>query len=381
MGKKIMIFAGAPENSALEWEGVQLLDHFLGPLAAFSKQPELSSPLPAGTDPASSSDNALWRSIPLHRARLEFGFSQVHEIGDWHYGHPDFFETASLSGQSASELPASGPMSQSILHDFYDYSLAIHDDIPSSQLPPGSGSFNTTTSSFNTTDGISIDDSRGGAGSSPAHDVSALETSHLSDLEDIPKASYLESISPQTMTVNLIVGIISIAEPRTVKTRWGSSKTLVELLVGDETKSGFTITFWLPSESDSKPQDSKTAAATTEVVLRRLRRQDIVLLRNVALGAFMKKVHGHSLRKGLTKVSLLHRKKLDKDDMGGLYSIRQLSSKNPGHPQIMKTKRVWEWAVNFVGGGGGGGGTSLGKRKGQGGRSLRSWDVPPPDTQ
>lgn len=372
-----MIFAGAPEHSALDWEGVQLLDHFLGPLATFMNQSELSSPLPVEADPASSSDNALWRSIPLHKARLEFGFSQVHEIGDWNYGHPDFFETASLSGQSASELPASGPMSQSILHDFYDHSLAIHDDIPSSQLPPGSGSFSTATSSFNTTDGISFDDSREGAGSFPTHNESALETTHLSDLEDIPRASYLESISPQTMTVDLIVGIISIAEPRTVKTRWGSSKSLVELLVGDETKSGFTITFWLPSESEVKLPDSKTAT-TTEAVLRQLRRQDIVLLRNVALGAFMKKVHGHSLRKGLTKVSLLHRKKLDRDDMGGLYSMRQLSSKNPGHPQIMKTKRVWEWAVNFVGGGGG---TSLGKRKGQGGRSLRSWDVPPPDTQ
>lgn len=370
MGKKIVIFAGAPENSSLEWENVQLLDYFLGPLSTFSNQPDPSSLAAVETDPASTSDNALWRSIPLYKARLETGFSQVHQLGDMPYVDPQFFETASLSMETTSEMSSTDPMSQSILHDFYDHSLAIHDDIPSSQLPPGS--YNTTTSSFNTTEGISIDNSVEDVDSSSNHNESVLETAHLSDLEDIPNASYLQSISPQTMTVNIIVGIISIAEPRTVKTRWGSTKSLVELLVGDETKSGFTITFWLPSSSESKIRGNESQ----ETVLRCLRRQDIILLRNVALGAFMKKVHGHSLRKGLTKVTLLHRKKLDREDLGGLYTTRKLSSKRSNNPQLIKTKRVWEWTINFVGGGS----TSLGKRK-DNGRSTRGWEIPPPDTQ
>ncbi|RYP12199.1 hypothetical protein DL767_011404 [Monosporascus sp. MG133] len=353
MVKKIMILAGAPEHRTLDWEDGRLLDTFLSAFATFATQPESPPTAPIGTDPGSSSDNAVWRSIPLHKARLETGLSQVHGLEYAHYGDPEFFETASFSTTASTEMPATDPASQSILNQFYDHSLAIHDDIPSSQLP--SGSFSTVVSSFNTTDDISRDGSVEASSFAPGHHLHAPDIAHLSDLDDIPSAAYLQSISPQTMTVNLIVGVISIAEPRTVKTRWGSTKSLVELLVGDETKSGFTITFWLTSDSESNAHDSGSAEST----LRCLRRQDIVLLRNVALGAFMNKVHGHSLRKGLTKVDLLYRRRLDGDDVSGLYSTKQLSSKRPGHPQLKKTKRVWEWVMNFVGRGA----TSLGKQK------------------
>ena len=257
--------------------------------------------------------------------------------------------------------------SQSILEQFYDHSLAIHDDIASSQLP--AGSFSTLMSSFNTTDGAGLDDTTVLSPGLSGHQAHAPEVAHLSNLEDLPNATYLESISPQTMTVNLVVGIISIAEPRIIRTRWGSTMSLVELLVGDETKSGFTITFWLPGPDGP-------GAGPREDSVRLLRRQDVVLLRNVALGAFMRKVHGHSLRKGLTKVDLLHRRKLDRSDEGGLYTTRQLSSKKQTHHQLMKTRRVWEWAVNFVGSGG----SSLGKRKMKT-RSMGDWEVPPADTQ
>ncbi|RYP64093.1 hypothetical protein DL771_008952 [Monosporascus sp. 5C6A] len=370
MAKKIMILAGAPENRTLDWEDGRLLDTFLSAFATFATQPESAPTAPIGTDPGSSSDNAVWRSIPLCKARLETGLSQVHELEYARYGDPEFFETASFSTTASTEMRSTDPASQSILNQFYDHSLAIHDDIPSSQLP--SGSFSTVVSSFNTTEDISREDSVEASSFARGHHMHAPDTAHLSDLDDIPSAAYLQSISPQTMTVNLIVGVISIAEPRTVKTRWGSTKSLVELLVGDETKSGFTITFWLASDSESNAHDSGSAQST----LRCLRRQDIVLLRNVALGAFMNKVHGHSLRKGLTKVDLLYRRRLDRDDVSGLYSTKQLSSKRPGHPQLKKTKRVWEWVMNFVGGGG----TSLGKRKLRS-RTMRDWEMPPADTQ
>jgi hypothetical protein len=167
------------------------------------------------------------------------------------------------------------------------------------------------------------------------------------------------------MTVNIIVGVISIAQPRIVRTRWGTTKSLVELLVGDETRSGFTVTFWLSFESTDADE-----------MLQSLRRQDIVLLRNVALSVFMKKVHGHSLRKGHTKIHLLHRRRIDKDDQGGLYSMKEVSSRKGTHPQLIKTRRVWEWLLYFVGDGG----TSLGKRK-HNGKPIRRWDLPPEDTQ
>ncbi|KAG7286177.1 hypothetical protein NEMBOFW57_008482 [Staphylotrichum longicolle] len=137
------------------------------------------------------------------------------------------------------------------------------------------------------------------------------------------------------MTFNLIVGIISISQPRAVKTRWGATKYLVEVLVGDETKAGFAITYWLPYNSvDESP-------------LAGLRPQDVVLVQNVALNVFNNKVYGSSLRKNLTKVHLLSRMKLDPQDTGGYYSTSDLSFPGSAHPQLEKTRRLPHDAPQF----------------------------------
>ncbi|KAI0155306.1 hypothetical protein GGR57DRAFT_464790 [Xylariaceae sp. FL1272] len=364
MPRKVIIFAGAPESHTLNWAGPGLLNHFLEPHAKFAGLPALPTSVEdenTGTLPLP--DQVVWRSIPLHRERLETGYSQTHALPQSYLGTPDFFTTLSQSFDTTSSI-LDDEASQRFLDQFFDHSLAIHQDIASSQLP--TASFSTDGSSLETTRDstteftLSIDEA-----TSATRNARVIEVSHLSDLEDIPNARYLQSIIPQTMTVNLIVGIISIAEPRTVKTRWGSTHSLVELLVGDDTKSGFSFTFWLASNSSE-----------ANVLVRNLRRQDIVLLRNVALGVFMKKVHGHSLRKGLTKIDLLHRRRIDKDDQGGLYSMKEVSSTRNAHPQLVKTRKVWEWLINFVGDGG----TSLGKRRADG-KSVRRWDQPPMDTQ
>ncbi|KAI8950369.1 hypothetical protein F4801DRAFT_549368 [Xylaria longipes] len=363
MPRKVMIIAGAPEGHTLDWTVSNLLNHFLEPIASFV---QLGAPPKSSlrdTSFLSTPNLAVWRSIPLRRERLPTGFSQTHGLAHAYQGSPEFFTTVSRSFDTTSDLSEDGP-EQHIIEQFYDHSIAIHGDIPSSQLP--STSFVTDDSSFDITDDItgerstqldnSVTELRG-------YDESKV--GHLSDLEDLPGAKYLLSISPQTMTVNLIVGIISIAEPRTVRTRWGTTKSLVELLVGDETKSGFSITFWLSSESSE-----------SDKLLRSLRRQDIILLRNVALSVFMKKVHGHSLRKGQTKIDLLHRRRIDKDDKGGKYTMRDVSLTRRAHPQLVKTRKVWEWLIHFVGNGG----TSLGKRR-HNGKLIKRWDMPPDDTQ
>jgi hypothetical protein len=180
----------------------------------------------------------------------------------------------------------------------------------------------------------------------------------LHHLKDVPSAAYIIRAQPATVTVNLIAGIISISAPRTIKTRWGSTSSLVEVLVGDETKSGFAITFWLPSDN---VQDSELAG---------LRPQDVVLFQNVALNVFRKKVYGSSLRKGMTKVHLLYRRKLDRSDIGGHYSLDDLSSMRGGNLQLGKTRKVWEWVLNFVG---------TAPRAKEGRAAGRPWDRPPPD--
>ncbi|KAI0477669.1 hypothetical protein GGR56DRAFT_418435 [Xylariaceae sp. FL0804] len=364
MARKVIMLVGAPENHTLDWAEAGLLNSFLEPIAKFALLEQTPGCEEWEMRSRSTPDAAVWRSIPLRRQRLATGFSQAHEFLHAYHGDGSFFVPVFGTPDTDAGSSYDETTSQRLRNEFYDHSIAVHDDIPSSQLP--TLSFNTSSSSMEeTTAGLSSGSSSYPTGSAASSlQPPAIETGHLSDLEDLPSASYLESISPQTMTVNIIVGIISIAEPRTVKTRWGSTKSLVELLVGDETKSGFSITFWLPAE-----------ASESSRVLRNLRRQDIVLLRNVALSTFMKKVHGHSLRKGLTRIDLLHRRRLDREDPGGLYSMRDVSSTTTSHPQLMKTRRVREWALDFVGQAAG-----LGKRK-QNGKPFRSWDMPPDDTQ
>lgn len=361
--KKLVIFAGAPEKSSLEQGLPDLLNGLLEPHAKFIKQsdPSLAQHHLAASGNDSDVDAAAWRSIPLHRAQLHTGFSQVHELSQNYVGDDNFFSPVSASGSFRGTGDDTSGLSQSMLNDFYDHSLAVHQDVRSSQLPSessvmGSQSFLTT---------LSYEDSFSEGTSSQADRTLGLGNGRLSNLSALPNAAHLKAIQPQTMSVNLIVGIISIAEPRTVTTKWGSSKTLIELLVGDETKAGFSVTFWLTATGN--------AANETDAVLRDLRRRDVVLLRNVALSEFKAKVHGHSLRKDLTKIQLLYRQRLDEEDVGGFYSIRDLSSKSATRPQLLKTARVRQWVLDFV---------AQPVYAGHDNRpGLRRWEMPPDDSQ
>lgn len=357
-----MIFEGAPEAHSLDWTESNLLNHFLNPIASFAHLEASSDSFLAQTSFLSEPDTAVWRSIPLYKERLPTGFSQNHALAYDYQGSPEFFTTLTPSFDTTSHL-SEDALDQHIADKFYDHSVAIHGDIPSSQLP--ATSFATEGSSFDVTGDLSEEVSTRIDDTTELRSSHEVEVTHLSDLEDLPDAKYLLSILPQTMTVNLIVGIISIAEPRTVRTRWGGTKSLVELLVADETKSGFSVTFWMSSEPSE-----------TNALVRSLRRQDIILLRNVALSVFMKKVHGHSLRKGHTRIDLLHRRRIDKDDVGGMYTMKDVTSTRRAHPQLAKARKVYEWLLHFIGDGG----TNLGKRK-HNGKPIRRWNLPPDDTQ
>lgn len=272
---------------------------------------------------ASSVAHATWRSLPLTKQGLHTGFSQGHQFQDTSVeANDDFFTTADVSmngGITRSFEEAAGPLSQ-----FCEQSLAVHNPIPTSQLGSASLGQSVTSSadtSFMTT-------------SSKSSTAPQPIPCQLSDLEDIPSAAQVLKLMPQTITVNLIAGIISIAQPRNVTTRWGHTLSLIEVLLGDDTKSGFGVTFWLSSDNIPESQLSK------------LRRQDVVLIRNVALHVFRNKVYGQSLRRGLTQINLLWRR-----DGSGQYSTRTLAKRGSSeHPQMEKTKRVKDWALDFVGG-------------------------------
>lgn len=356
---RVILFAGAPAPISVTTASCTLdsfdetFQRFFGCLDSQWQKRQHTDPAPGAETASQPPTHAVWRSVPLNRRPLHTGLSQNHSfLNDSFQGNRDFFTTADATSVDETQSFDGVEDGAAILAQFCEESLAAHTLMPSSQM----GSFNMnntedTTTSFmtNDTDDISLQD--------PTNPLPPPVPLHLSDLEDVPSASRILALSPQTVTLNLIVAVISIAQPRTVTTRWGTTLSLVEVLVGDETKSGFGVTFWLSSDQATTGQMSK------------LRRQDVVLMENVALHVFRGKVYGQSLRKNLTRVSLLWR-----SEGGGYYQNRHLAKRAAAkHPQQEKTRLVKDWVLHFVGRDSG----AVTRKR----ASRLSWDQPPDDTQ
>ncbi|KAL6892779.1 hypothetical protein HDV57DRAFT_198055 [Trichoderma longibrachiatum] len=364
----IILFAGAPSPASFDPQSCTL-SHFGEPFRSFFGHLDLEIKhqlQQQDKEPASDlgfpsqQPHAVWRSVPLNRRPLHTGLSQNHSIlfDASFQAHRDFFTTADAHSVDETRPLDGADEGGALLMQFCEESLAAHNLVPSSQLQAGSLSMDTTggtttTTSFVTdsSNDVSLQDE---AANRP---LPTPVPSHLSDLEDVPSAKRILALAPQTVTLNLIVAVISIAQPRTVTTRWGTTLSLVEVLVGDETKSGFAVTFWLTPDQATTSQVGK------------LRRQDVVLMENVALHVFRGKVYGQSLRKNLTRVSLLWR-----SEGGGYYHNRDLARRAATkHPQREKTRLVKDWVLHFVGRDVG----AVTRKR----ASRKSWDQPPDDTQ
>ena len=343
----VKLFTGAPDQQALKWAQEDLTVPLLPCFA-----PE---GLPAPHHPPSSKHpSPAWRSIPLHQDPQPKGYPQVVDRPYLHPAEDDtsfdadetsFLDTRDLSFPSSSASDNEYQISveaEDILTQFYEHSFAAHEEIPSSQIV-GLQSSNET-SFVTTASDISFSFLGPSFEYSPSAQKPIPASGPLTNLNDIPNAAYLRSINPQTMTVNLIVGIISMPQPRTIRSRkWGRALELIEMIVADETKAGFGINLWLPS-GDSPAGSLKAIAGA-------LRPQDVVLVRNIALGSFRNNVYGQSLRKDLTKLDLMYRITIDKHDERGVYCLQDFEDATRKDPQAMKVKVVKDWVIQFVGGG------------------------------
>ncbi|KUJ21822.1 uncharacterized protein LY89DRAFT_385148 [Mollisia scopiformis] len=374
MPPSLIFFTGAPPAESLEWDEDHLLKTFEGPIARFTG---LDTTAQVSIIPATFEDRPAWRSLPLVREQLPTGLSQtfdkhqVFESGWQHQSHgASFFTTSqveSLISQLSQDVesqdqPSSLQSVEEVLSQFYEESYARHEDVQSSQIAPASESGSSFTSDELSYESASFDSISRPRGNVPI-------AGHLSNLKDMPNANHLDSIQPQTMTVNLIVGIISMPQPRNIKTRRGANVELIEVLVGDETKSGFAVNFWLSS--------SQPVVGDMRSVLQGLRPQDVVLMRNVALSSFKRRVYGQSLRKEMTKVHLLYRNRVDRDDVGGCYTAADLLSGEHVQPQVEKTRRTREWVMRFVGVG-----VGPSRQNRRSGKAIEvAKEALPPDTQ
>ena len=385
-----IILAGAPEAKSLAWTDDTLLA-----ITDIDQSFKLPSFTPDSESPQPFA--ARWREVSTNTTSMRPTLSKL-DIGaplnnDFDKTPAEFFTPTEIlsqtslsnrdsSNDSYASTEDSEEAASQALSEFYEHSFSIHEAVPSTELTDisevvsGTPTYETSDEMFPVTPG-----SVGGIIRVPSQRrlSQVPRPRHLTNLEEIPSARHLESIHPSTMTVNLIVAVLSVSDPKTVVTgaRYGKPREteLVELLVGDETKAGFSITMWLPREMHVNWKDGVNATPEgARSVLRRdlkvLRPRDIILLQNVALSSFRGKVHGQSLRRDVTKVILLFRKKVDDEDVAGVYNTGALRNATDSDQQLLKVKRVRDWMLEFVGE------RPAGKSR-RGGRGIAY----PPDTQ
>ena len=349
-----MVLTGAPLLNSLKWEEEEL--------SAILQPPFLENHPHENQSLSSTEDiTPYWRSLPFKQGYLPTGLTQANRHGgstkfeDDAGNNGSFLSTNDLSFVSAISKANISPGSSKFeaneeenLSLYYEHSFALHEELPSSQIVSlGSftedESFATEPEEFSTM--LTIDSELEAERQSA---LSKFMSGHVSDLKDMPNTAYLYSITPQTMTVDLVVGIISIAGPRSINTRRGGREVeLVELLVGDDTRTGFGINVWLTPCQDSNKPGSKDERLRNDTL--RLRPRDIILATNVALCSFRGKVFGQSLRKGMTTLDLLFRNVVDKDDRTCAFRAEDLRQRNIIEPQMLKLIKVKQWVMQFVG--------------------------------
>lgn len=344
-----MIFlVGAPLSGNLDWDEDELLNAAVPPFHDTDTSTEISTRPEHQT--YLGQDSIKWRVLqPLSSDTVDDHY-------DFYWGpqDPNFLTSHQLINADSVK----NDENHTALSQFYGHSFAIHENSEIS----GSDVQEDLTQELDSIE----------AASSPSKDLYPLPpfriNGPLRDLKDIPTARDLQTIVPQTISVNLVVGIIAVHPPRRVITRqWKKEFDIIELVVGDETRAGFGVNFWLPA-SVLADQTAAKAERTDGLgrSLARLRPQDIVLLRTVGLGSFRDQVYGQSLRGGMTQVDLLHRPSTDAGEL----------DKVPTNVQgdlPRKLRKVREWILRFVGTDGVGG-TSPGMPETERGRL-------PPDTQ
>ncbi|KOS19840.1 hypothetical protein ESCO_005674 [Escovopsis weberi] len=414
MSPKFILFAGAPSPSIPP--DACTLTTFSKPfihLLNITNQEPGSISTPSATSTSNPVHAVAWRSLPATRRPLHTGLTQTINT---HARDDSFFTTADVNALSSHDSlthhhphphphgheddndndvdddgddKSSGP--QSLLSRFYEESFNAHRSLLADDTQDDSLTSNRTTDSFLT--GASASASASAPVSVSISFASApAPAPALCDLRDIPPAAHIAAQSPATVSRNLLVAVLSVAPPRAVTTRWGAPFSLVEVLVGDDTKSGFAITFWLPgadgrqnANGNGNGNGNANGAVVRapggrrllpqrgcQVQVDSLRRQDVVLMRNIALHVFRGKVYGQSLPRGMTRLELLWRRA-----GGGLYAARDLGARAAARgAQRVKAARVKDWVVRFVGAVGAGASESARRTRSQ----MKSWDRPPDDS-
>lgn len=330
---KVLFLTGSPDADALSWNQTSLTSSFLPAFSRFLRDDGLATFDSTGTAPSS-----VQASLPLAKWRAISCDSDKERINT--IGMRTLEPTRATQFLSFSD-PGQPRGDEVERMDFLEHSLAILQNLDSSQIELPDGTYDDATafssSSFGTSLSTDLSDGSLATYSTEAPEQQVVSFSGpVKDLREIPNARHLQAIHPQTMTVNVLAGIIAVQPTRTVKLRKRDGEMdIVEVLIGDDTRAGFTISFWL-LPLDSQAENSTSGKDTMREHLSKLRAGDVVLVTHVALSEFNGNVYGQSLSKRITRNNT---------------SVTVLSDNATGcpAPTMAKLKRVREWSDNFVG--------------------------------
>ncbi|RMZ20235.1 hypothetical protein D0859_15765 [Hortaea werneckii] len=431
-----IFLTGAPESDGLTWDERHLLNNFEFPIQRFLGREAPKSSTADGD--ASTLAIPKWRSIPF----TSNNSSALHTNRD---------QTASQQGTQFLSFLNDPSTNHDASHEqdhlaFLEQSLARLDELESSQITPMLEDETTTTFNSNLDDSLAGEEGtpdlpnfqgtqrRLATVAQPQHPQNQQHQPFriigpISDLKSIPSATHIDSVFPGTITLNLLCAVISVSPIRTVQLRRrrrpgttgnpqyqntdltvnhaaasADERELIEILLNDETRAGFSATFWFLPESESDRhlaphitarrggaaggfngwdaiQDSKHRRQN----LLSLRAGDVVLIRNLALSVFKGGVYGQSLRgmggkMGMGRGNFTDVRVLEEEEEGG-NGEGFLSSLPPSmRGQVRgKLRRVREWRDGFVGPGV----RAQGGREGGGhvGGGVRGREWLPADTQ
>ena len=191
-GRRVKFLTGSPLSAQLDWTEDNLLKDFSTVFRAYLGDSTISS----SDHPTQSIGPANWRHV--------------------HLGDKLFHETPIVPRVNAT-IDFASPF-QNDHDDFLEHSFAVLDNLQSSQIAAhtsqtSSGDEETTfvTSTSFATTSMTSDSDPSLIDKTPT-DLAAKSppsiASPITNLKFLPTHSHLQSLRPQTMTVNLIVGII-----------------------------------------------------------------------------------------------------------------------------------------------------------------------------
>lgn len=362
--QKVTHLVGAPLDEHLRWEEQNLTEDFLPALRRFcdlnaregnrtarafqeSGRPEfVEFPEPRWREINAQPEAVLAASLsPVTPESSGSGATP----GDEHTRGNVASISASFLGRDKSMYSDSiGGTPTALDDDFLEKSYAAHETLQSSQIIDDS-TILSDSSSF----GSTISDFGEAPATTKAAPAQSNNFSTLRTLKSLPPADRLDKT--KTLTVNLLVGLISIEPLKTVTVQRGTPQErdmeIIELIVGDDTRVPFRITFWLtplPPSTSRVPINTKTAQllgkARNDQPLRDALKADnmrpgaILQFFHVALTSYNGVVCGQSLSSRISR---------SRTSVMAL-PPNALSVTKPNDSQRKRLENVMEWVKRFV---------------------------------